>query len=111
MNLLIPGLAAITVLVAVPTVIRATLSRIPDPVPGEEPHCYGLDGYSSEICCDDPGFAVGGYGCYCLCHHHEAPAVDSRDTHETVGSHTGHHHHLHWHQGSMDLHSTNLPGA
>ena len=111
MNLLIPGLAAFSALVAIPTVIRAKMSRIPGPVPGETPHCYGLDGLSAEICCGNPGFAESGCGCDCLCHHREAVVDDARKTHELAGSVSGHHHHLHWHHDSMDLHSTNLPGA
>ena len=110
MNLLIPGLAAVSAFVAIPTVIRATMSRIPGPTADTPMHCYGLDGHSSEICCDNPGFADSGCGCDCACHQHEA--VDTE-----IGFSVDHgqrvygHHHLHWHQHAMGLHSAELPNV
>ena len=67
MNFLI--IPAFVAFVALPAVIQLTMRQIPSPSLDHAPRCYGLDGRSSEICCDDPGHVESGCVCGCACHH------------------------------------------
>lgn len=124
MNFLILGLAAASVVLTFPLVMVLALKRYASANFGDSDvvRCYGLDGRSSEICCDNPGFADAGCSCDCLCHHRdesfEAVADSPRDFGhgkillQTSTHHRPHHHHHHC-QGRRavaELHSSGSRG-
>ena len=78
MNLMLPGLAVVSVLVAIPSVVQLTVSRASVRILGEATSCYGIDGHSSVICCDNPGFANSGCDCDCACHIRSFGEVQSK---------------------------------